>query len=268
MSEPAPVRELKNRILSRLPAGELALVGDRLVPVDFERRQLLYDPERPIRDVYFIEEGIASILSVVGDGSAVETATIGREGLIGMPIFHGLDSSEEHAIIQVPGRGHKLDAATFADWVARAPTLERKLHHFAAYQFSFAAQNSGCNRKHSVTQRCSRWLLIVADRVDQAEFLLTHDFISQMLGVRRASVTDTLADLQRRGMIRTTRSMVAITDRVALERTACECYRIIRAAEERMLEGKDSHSVLHDLPLSRGGVSRAGDGTPESSDRG
>lgn len=267
MSESVPVREYDNRILARLPAEELAWVGDRLTPLELERRKLLYDPERPITEVYFIEQGIASILSVIGDGSAVETATIGSEGMIGMPLFHGLDSSEEHAIIQVPGHGYKLDAAAFTDWLPHAPTLVRKLHRFAAYQFSFAAQNSGCNRKHSVAERCARWMLIVADRVERSEFPLTHDFISQMLGVRRASVSDTLADLQRRGMIRTTRSLVAITDRPALERTACECYRIIRAAEERMLEEKPSHSILRDLPISKDGVSTVGDGTPASAER-
>ena len=268
MQERTPGSQFRNRLLAQLPAAELAIVADRLEPVPLERRLLLYDPERPITHVHFVEHGIVSILSVVANATAVETATIGHEGMIGVALFHGLDSTEEQAIVQVPGSSHRLDAATFTDWVARAPTLVRLLHRFAAYQFSFAAQNSGCNRKHSVAQRCARWLLIVADRMEAAEFPLTHDFISQMLGVRRASVTDTLADLQRRGMIRTTRSLVAITDRAALERTACECYRIIRTAQERMLEGRPSHSVLREIPISRDGVSTVGDGTPESADQG
>ncbi len=259
-------RGLTNRVLARLPRSELEIVAGHLVPVRLERRQLLYDPERPIAHVYFVEHGIVSILSVVADGSAVETATIGKEGMIGMPLFHGLESSEEQAIVQVPGEAYRVDASVFTEWLSRAPALTRMLHHFAAFQFSFAAQNSGCNRKHTVAQRCARWFLIVRDRMETDEFQLTHDFISQMLGVRRASVSETLAELQRRGMIRTTRSLIEITDRPALERVACECYGIIRAAQERMIEGRPAHSVLHDVAVSRDGVSTVGDGTPEKAE--
>jgi len=259
-------RGLTNRVLARLPQAELEMVAGSLTPVRLDRRQLLYDPERPIAHVHFVEHGIVSILSVVADGSAVETATIGSEGMIGMPLFHGLESSEEQAIVQVPGDGYRLDAAVFTEWLSRAPALTRMLHHFAAFQFSFAAQNSGCNRKHTVAQRCARWLLIVRDRMQTDEFQLTHDFISQMLGVRRASVSETLAELQRLGMIRTTRSLLAITDRAALERVACGCYGIIRAAQERMIEGRRAHSVLHDVTISRDGVSTVGDGTPTNAE--
>jgi CRP-like cAMP-binding protein len=255
-------REFRNRILAGLPPHELAPIADRLEPVTLERRRLLYDPERPISHVHFVEHGIASILSVMSDGSGVETATIGAEGMIGMPLFHGLDRTEEQAMIQVPGNGYRLEAGAFVEWLGRAPELRRMLHRFAAYQFTFAAQNSGCNRKHVVSQRCARWLLIVHDRMGEGEFLLTHDFISQMLGIRRASVSDTLAALQRRGIIRTTRSRIAIVDRAALEGEACECYRIITAAEQRMLHGVGVSSPLRGIDVSRGGVSTIGDGTP------
>jgi CRP-like cAMP-binding protein len=256
---PAPYR---NRLLAMLPADELALLAPHLEPLKLERRQLLYDTEAPIQHVHFVEHGIASILSVLEDGSAVETATIGLEGMIGMPVFHGVDVTVEQAMIQVPGDGYRLSAETFRALIPRLPTLTALLHRFAVFQFTLAAQNSGCNRKHAVEQRCARWLLIVRDRLDTDDLGLTHDFISQMLGVRRASVTDTLASLEARGLIRTGRSRITVTDRRGLETIACECYRIITSASERLIERKPALSPLATVETSRDGFSTVGDGTP------
>ena len=252
----------RNHLLATLPAEELAVIAPHLEHVTLERRQLVHDTERPISHVYFVERGIVSILSVLADGSAVETATIGFEGMIGIEVFHGVDVSVEQAMMQVPGAAHRVPVDVFRSLIPRMPTLAASLHRFSAFLFSLAAQNSACNRKHAVEQRCARWLLTVHDRVDGDDLGLTHDFISQMLGVRRASVTDTLSALQERRLVEVGRARITVLDRAGLEEVVCECYGIVRSASDRLLFGKESRSPLDDVPTSRDGFSIVGDGTP------
>jgi CRP-like cAMP-binding protein len=260
MSAPAERRPYQNEVLSRLPADELALLGESLEFLPLPRRTLLYDAGKPIEYVHFVENGIASILSVLADGSGVETATIGREGMIGSAIFHGVDRTAEQAMMQVPGSGHRVASATFRALLPRLPRLTEVLHRYSVYLFTFAAQSSGCNRKHSVEQRLARWLLIVQDRAASDEFELTHDFMSQMLGVRRASVTDTLSELERRDLIRTRRSVVKIVNRAGMESVACECYGVIRGALDAFLHHTGGSTAFADKQLSREGFSTLGDG--------
>ncbi len=260
MSAPVEPRRYANEILSRLPPDELALVAASLEFLSLPRRALLYDAGKPIEYVHFIETGIASILSVLADGSGVETATIGREGMIGSAIFHGVDRTAEQAMMQVPGNGYRLSSATFRSLLARLPQLSALLHRYSVYLFTFAAQNSGCNRAHSVEQRLSRWLLVVRDRMGVDEFELTHDFMSQMLGVRRASVTDTLNELERRDLIRTRRGIVTIVDRAGMESVACECYGVIRNALDAFLHHTGGSTAFADQQLSQDGFSTLGDG--------
>lgn len=262
MNDAAPRRAYRNHLLASLPEPELARIAPHLEPITLERRRLLYDPERPIEHVYFVEHGIASILSVMADGSGIETGTIGAEGMIGLPIFHGVDTTAEQAMIQVPGDGYRVPSATFRALLPALPSLATMLHRFAVYMFTLAAQSSGCNRKHSVEERCARWLLTVHDRVQADRFSLTHDFVSQMLGVRRASVTVTLGAFERAGMIRATRSRIEITDRPALEGVACECYGVVRAALARAMGDLGASSVLRAVHVSDGTHATTGDGTP------
>jgi CRP-like cAMP-binding protein len=219
-----------NKLLSALPPNELETLqrNARLTPL--ARREVLYEPQRPIESVYFLVDGIVSIVSMMRDGNGVETATIGREGMVGMPVFHGMSSTAEQAIIQVPGQGLRMDAAVFKGLLPELPTLDTLLHRFSCVLFTLAAQNSGCNRKHSIEERCCRWMLMVADRLERDTFELTHDFIAQMLGVRRASVTEALGALEQKGVIRATRGRITIVDRPGLEACSCECYGIIRSS--------------------------------------
>ena len=258
----ALTQHFRNRLLAAIPPDEIALIAPHLERVELESRQLLSDAEQPIRHVHFIEHGIVSMLRVVGDGSGIETATIGREGMVGEAVFHGVDVTPEGAMVQVPSVAHRVRTDAFRELIPRLPTLQALLHRFSVYMFTFAAQNSGCNRKHAVEQRCARWLLIVQDRLESDDLGLTHDFISQMLGVRRASVTDTLAVLERRGLIRAGRNRITVTDRAGLEGAACECYRIIASASDRMLGGQPAPSPLEQVETSRDEFSTIGDGTP------
>lgn len=228
-----------NKLLAALPETELALLRQHATLAALSRRAVLYEPHSPIEAVFFPVDGIVSLLTVMNDGSGVETATVGREGMVGMPIFHGVGASAQQAMIQIPGQSYRIDADTFQGLLPQMPTLTTLLHRFSVVLFSLAAQNSGCNRKHSIEERCCRWILMVADRLDRDTFELTHDFIAQMLGVRRASVTEALGSLEKRGFVRTARGRITLVDRAGLEAQACECYRIIKSTVARLLEGAE-----------------------------
>src|SRR5215475_11938110 len=225
----------RNKLLAALPADERALVEQNSIAIPMKRREVLYRADEQIRHVYFIVDGIASLMSVMSEGG-VETATIGREGMLGMPVFHGVFTTPEQAMVQVAGSAYRLDVDTFRELLPQLPTLDALLHRFSVVLFTLAAQNSGCNRKHSIEARCARWLLMVGDRLDMGVMELTHDFVAQMLGVRRASVTETLGELERNGLIETSRGRIRIIERDGLQRTACECYTVIRGVVHRLLE--------------------------------
>ena len=230
----------RNKLLAALPQGERELIEEHATRVTLAHREILYQPDVPMKYVYFVVDGIASLLSVMSDGASVETATIGREGMVGMPVFHGVFATREQVMVQVPGVAYRLDADAFRALLPRLPQLDTLLHRFAVMMFTLAAQNSGCNRKHSIEARCARWMLMVADRLDTNTLELTHDFVAQMLGVRRASVTEALGDLEKRGLIATARGRITITDGQGLRGVACECYAVIRGVSHRLLETADA----------------------------
>jgi CRP-like cAMP-binding protein len=228
----------RNKLLAALPPDERSLIEENATAVSMKRREVLYRADEPISHVYFIVDGIASLMSVMTDGG-VETATVGREGMLGMPVFHGVYATPEQAMVQVAGTAYRMDVETFRELLPQLPTLESLLHRFSVVLFTLAAQNSGCNRKHSIEARCARWLLMVGDRLDMGVMELTHDFVAQMLGVRRASVTETLGELERNGLIQTSRGRIRIIERDGLQKAACECYSVIRGVVHRLLETGD-----------------------------
>ncbi|HEY9228809.1 MAG TPA: Crp/Fnr family transcriptional regulator [Gemmatimonadaceae bacterium] len=225
----------RNKLLAALPTEELELIQQHATHVRLNGCEVLYDAGQPIQHVYFVTDGIVSILSLVSASTGVETVTIGREGMVGMVAFHGETQAPERTLVQVPGAAYRLDVATFRDLLPRLPGLNKLLNRFAVVMFSLASQNSACNRKHSIEARCARWLLTVADRLDTTTMELTHDFVAQMLGVRRASVTESLGSFEKRGFVQTGRGRITVTDHTGLEGIACGCYGIIRGAVGRMV---------------------------------
>jgi CRP-like cAMP-binding protein len=244
-----------NRLLAALPDDEIETIRGNAKFVTMNRRDILFESGQPIEHVYFLVDGIASIVSVMIDGTGVETATVGREGMVGLPLFHGVSITAEQALVQVAAKAYRIDAQTFTELLPQLPELTRLLHRFSVVMFTLAAQNSGCNRKHSIEERCCRWLLMVADRLDRTSFDLTHDFVAQMLGVRRASVTETLGSLEKRGFLQTGRGRIAIVDRSGLESCTCECYGVIREAVERLLDRQPTTSPLAGVVSSSNGKS-------------
>jgi CRP-like cAMP-binding protein len=252
--------DYRNQILKALPAGERERLEPHLERVPLVRRMVAYDPLQPISHVYFVESGVISVVSVMHDRTAIETATIGCEGVIGLPVYLGVDAVPEQAFVQVPGEALRLRTPRFRDLVADLPVLRRLLDRYSVCFFTLAAQCSGCNRAHTMEQRCARWLLMVHDRMPGDDFELTQDFLSQMLGVRRATVSETASQLQTAGLISYTRGRVRIIDRAGLESVACECYAIIRSTFARVMEGRAEPNVLETMSLSEGGTTTAGDG--------
>jgi len=253
---PAPQRtSTGNRLLDALPVAELDLLRSNATMTSLKRHDTLYQPNETIRAIHFPIDGIVSLVCVMKNAGSVETATIGREGMVGSPVFHGVHTASQQAIVQIPGQSYRIDADTFEQLLPQLPTLSTLLHRFSVLLFTLAAQNSGCNRKHSIEERCSRWMLMVADRLDRETFELTHDFIAQMLGVRRASVTEALGALEKRGLVKTSRGRITLVDRAGLEATVCECYEMIRIAVMRCFDGdaespasEEHHDPRHEEP--------------------
>jgi CRP-like cAMP-binding protein len=224
-----------NALLDALPDDLRAALAPRSKTVTLPVKLTLYEMDRPFRYVYFPHRGVASLVKPMDDDSPVEVATIGPEGLIGLPVALGAVRAAERAFVQVPGVATRLDAKTFRDTVTEHSVLRDLLMRYALALMAQMAQGAACNRSHPVDERCARWLLMTHDRVDSDEFPLTQDFLAQMLGVRRPSVSIAAGMLQRAGLIHYVRGVIRIRDRKGLEAASCECYAAINREYERVL---------------------------------
>lgn len=254
--------EVQNELLLALPAEEMEVLLPLLEPVDLPYGLVVKDVNVPSKHVYFPDSAIISSVSVMADGSAVETATIGKEGMSPIARFLGVDTTPEHIFIQVPGWGHRMRATDFDRLAGELPTLTARLRRYTAALLTLMGQSSGCNRKHGMVQRCARWILVTHDMVGRDRFEMTHLVLSQMLGVRRASVTEAALHLQQRGALDYSRGVITVKNRAALEAEACECYGVIRSTYDRLLRGRAGVDPLASVSLDDGGMSKAGDGAP------
>jgi CRP-like cAMP-binding protein len=198
-------------------------------------KQVLVEPDVPIRDVYFPREGVGSMVAVEQEGDAIEVGTVGPEGFVGLPVLHAADTMPYRVFVQIEGHGWRLSAEEFRRVVDERPVVRRLLLRYAQYFTDQLAQSVACNRLHTLDERCARWLLMTHDRVHGDAFELTHEFLSYMLGVRRAGVTVAMGTLQGAGVVRYTRGRVAVLDRPRLEEASCGCYHVTRTALDRLL---------------------------------
>lgn len=248
--------KFRNRILAGLPVADRKRIAKRLELVPLELKQVLFDVDTPIKYVYFLERGVASIVSVMSDGVAVEAATIGNEGLVGLPLFHGVDRIAAQAFIQIPGDAYRMTSSDFREELKRRESaLPVRLGRYTEALFALVAQSAGCNRVHPIRQRCARWLLLTHDRVDSDEFALSQRFLSQMLGVRRAGVTKAAGELHRARLIRYRAGRVTVLNRQGLERASCECYAIISQEFARLIDGRPRKDPLSRVRTSSSGKS-------------
>jgi CRP-like cAMP-binding protein len=240
MSIPSIRTARSNRILAALPRETLERVLPDLLNKPLAVRQVLQARGVPPENVVFPVAGVGSMVSMGDGGASVEVATIGSEGMVGLPLFLGGESAAGEVFVQVPGKGLMMSAAKFQGHVGREPALTRILLLYTQALLTQVAQCSACNRYHPISGRCARWLLQTQDRVNGDEFMLTHEFLGLMLGVRRATVTETAQTLQARGLIRYRRGVITVLNRAGLEKASCECYKLINREYNRLLRAKRS----------------------------
>lgn len=225
-----------NAILAALPEEEYALLAGDMEVLDLGWRELLYQVDAAIEYVYFPLDGLASLLMNVDADTQMEVGAIGREGMLGVPVFLGVESSPVAAYCQVAGRMVRMPAKTLQDALPRTPVLGTRLGLFSNTLVTQLGQNAACNRAHNAEQRCARWLLLTADRVNRDRFDITHEFMAHMLGVRRATVSEAAQALAEAGLIRYQRGSLTILDRPGLIARACPCYEQARSQINQLFE--------------------------------
>jgi CRP-like cAMP-binding protein len=230
-----PADSSENRLLTALPAEEYHRLLSDAEAVSLPLGQSLCEPGAAISDVYFVRAGVVSLLAVMRDGSTAEVATIGHEGMVGLPALLGAGASPARATVQIPGAAVRLGAVTFGEHACTDRALHGVLERYSQALLHQVAQSAACYRLHPLRQRCAHWLLMSHDRMQADRFPLTQEFLAKMLGVRRASVNGAAGGLQKAGLISYVRGKVTIADRPGLEAASCECYAIIRNEYVRLL---------------------------------
>src|SRR5579862_8642337 len=221
-------RPVHNVILCSLPDKEYQLLRPHLEPVDLPQYQILEEPGQKIEYAHFLDQGMTSLVALSRDGRSVEVGIVGREGMIGMSLTAGLQQGAFRAIMQIGGSGLRIRAEIFQEVLLVSPVLRAELSRFALMHGMQVAQLAACNRLHEVEQRLIRWLLMCQDRLQGDKLPLTHEFLAQMLGAGRPSVSLATAVLENAGLIENLRGTVKILDRKSLEEIVCECYEVIQ----------------------------------------
>jgi CRP-like cAMP-binding protein len=224
-----------NRLVRALPSDEAKKLDAQLEVLDMELRHSVFKPDQPSQYVYFPLSGVISVHTRMREGVAVEIATIGREGMVGLEIFLGGEQTPASAFCQVAGRAARIGADAFRQVVRDSVPLTALLLRYTQATLTQVSQSVACNRLHSIEERCARWLLMTHDRVEGNRFELTQEFLAEMLGVRRASVSIAASILQRAGFIRYSRGRIEVVDRAGLERAACECYGVVAREYDRLI---------------------------------
>jgi CRP-like cAMP-binding protein len=219
---------VSNVILLSLPDEEYALLRPYLEPVELPQYEILHEPGEKIDFAYFLNEGMTSLVALSRDGRSVEVGIVGKEGMVGMSLMMGLQQGIFRSIMQMSGSGVRIRSEVFQDVLLRTSTLQSELSRFALMHGIQVAQLAACNRLHEIDQRLVRWLLMCQDRVDSQVLPLTHEFLAQMLGTGRPSVSLAAADLENAGLIENMRGTVRLLNRKSLEEAACECYGVIQ----------------------------------------
>jgi CRP-like cAMP-binding protein len=227
-----PAPHYKNRVLAALPRAESKRLAPHLSAVTLKQGQTLLDGKA--NHAYFLEQGMASVVVTVANGDTVEVGVVGIDGVVGVPILLGTGSSPGRTFIQIAGSGFRINAKVLKEEFERPGELRRHLQRYLQAYFVQTAQTAACNRLHRIEERLARWLLTCHDRMDSDLLRLTHDFLGQMLGAPRTTVTLAARLLHQAGLIDYSRGLVTILDRAELEKTACECYPIVRDEFRRL----------------------------------
>jgi CRP-like cAMP-binding protein len=224
-----------NRILASIPRSQYQRLRPQLEPVGLTFGQVLYEPGQVIRHVYFPVDCLISLLTAVDKRRTLEVGMVGNEGMAGMPFILGMGISGVRALVQGSGGALRMTSARFRIEFNRIPRLQQTLYRYTYALMAQISQTAACNRFHEAEARLARWLLMTRDRVGSDEFLLTHEFLAHMLGVRREGVTEAASALKRRKLISYNRGKIQILDARGLEASSCSCYQIVKKVYEHAL---------------------------------
>ncbi len=235
----------KNHLLSSLPLSERTRFDSLLERSSLKQRASLNEAGEEAPFVYFPLTGVVSLVTRLTDGSGVEAATIGNEGMVGLPALLENKLAPIEAVVQIPGDCFRVSSSVFNAELANLPALSALLLDYTRVLFLFVAQSTACNRRHELTERCARWLLTSHDRTARDKFALTHESLGEMLGVRRATVTVAAGKLREEGLIEYSQGSIRIVDREGLERRSCECYRVVRELFDGLARKGGQHRPPH-----------------------
>jgi CRP-like cAMP-binding protein len=232
MSAAAPL-SVANSLLAALPRKEYQQLLGRLKPVTLTFGQVLYEPGDAIRHVYFPNDSLVSLLTLVDGHLALEVGMVGPEGMAGAPLSLGISVSPVRALVQGTGTALRMTATDFRGAFRQSPSLRQALHRYVHLLMVQVTQTAACNRFHVVEARLARWLLMTRDRVGASRFRLTQEFLAHMLGVRRSGVTQAASALQQRHLIRYSRGNITILDQKGLEAASCRCYAMVKGMQRK-----------------------------------
>ena len=232
---PESIDPRANHLLSCLPAAEWQRWAPQLEAVDLPLGRVLYESGVALGHVYFPTTAIVSLLYVMEDGASAEIAVVGNEGLVGVSLFMGGETTPSRAVVQSAGRGFRMRAAALKDEFGRSSAVLHLLLRYTPALITQMAQTAVCNRHHSLDQQLCRWLLLSLDRLSGSELVMTQELIANMLGVRREGVTEAALKLQKAGLIRYARGHITALDRPGLEARSCECYAVVKKEYDRLL---------------------------------
>jgi len=225
----------QNYLLDALPSAEYERIASRLELIPMELGEVLYESGSQLRHVYFPTTSIVSLMYVMEDGASAEIAMVGNEGILGISLFMGGDTTPSRAVVQSAGYGYRLRADLLkAEFDLFGPTMHLLLRYTQAL-ITQMAQTAVCNRHHSIDQQLCRWLLLSLDRLQSNELSMTQELIANMLGVRREGVTEAAGKLQNAGLIRYARGKITVLDRPGLKKRSCECYQVVKTEMDRLL---------------------------------
>jgi len=225
----------QNHLLAALPTTEFELLMPHLELVALPLGDMLYEPDRALQHAYFPTTAIVSLLHVMESGASAESAGVGNEGMVGVSLFMGGETTTSSAVVQTAGHAYRLDRRWLKQEFDRAGLMQRLLLRYTQALMTQMSQTAACNRHHSVEQQLCRWLLLTQDRVAQRELVITQELIAGMLGVRREGVTEAAGNLQRAGFISYRRGHISVLDRTGLETRSCECYALVKKELVRLL---------------------------------
>ncbi len=233
---PPPAERPKNQLLASLPEADFRRLRSHLTTIPIRVKQVLYTHGEPIRDVFFPNGGVVSITTARSNGTPVEVATVGDEGMLGMEAFLTDDAvASGDTLMQVPDtNAEMLGVEEFRRELARGGALQQQVGRYVQVFIAQMMQSTACNVLHQVPHRCARWLLMTHDRMRRQDFTLSHEFLAAMLGVQRPTVSEIAARLQNAGLIRYTHGRITIRHRRGLEKASCGCYAIMRAQFDRL----------------------------------